>query len=359
MYNTIFVTLGEVCNFKCKYCLQVDNITTPITVSSISEKVYQFIINQAKENTANNNKLKIQPWGGEPLVYWDLIVQMVERLESENIKYNFGIVSNGALLTEDKVDYINKHNLSLTISHDGPYTLQTRGQDIFKDKNLFDLVCKVNKKGILSVMSAYNQDYYVIWNYFEDLFKDHDGINVNVDLIMETWDMPKDLLSFDEEKYSAMLDTVIKCAYNGYISGCTTSKEFKLINNFINRIKIYTDPNNNNSLDFLDYTKCGTAKRIANIDLDGNFYLCHNSSIKLGTIDNSPEEIIERFLPYNKHITTKECQACEVNFLCSGGCILIKEGTPHEQHCKLLKLFYYKIINMLLKFNNIKTTLKE
>jgi len=355
VYNTIFVVLGERCNFKCKYCLQVDNVNQSINVGTIHERVYTFIAEQARANVEAGSLLYIQPWGGEPLLYWDLIVDMVTRLEADGIEFAFGIVTNGSLLTEAKVSFINEHGIHVSVSHDGPTNLQSRGTDVFSDTHIFKMFSGIKSKSVAAVMSAYNPDYYSIWDYFDELFKDDSnvqdagGITVCVDLIKETWDMPSELTAFDTKAYEAMIDKVTNEAYELYIKGAKRSHAFWLINGYVQRIQAFVDQNATN--DFLTYAKCGAAKRMANIDLEGNFYACHNSSIKIGTVEDSPEQLLENFAPHNEYILSDKCQNCDVNFICSGGCFLIKGDAARERHCTLRKIFYGKIIDMLLKLN--------
>ena len=66
---------------------------------------------------------EIDFFGGEPLLNWDVVKQTVEYIESIQEKHNkifkLTLTTNGMLLTQDKIDYVNEHKMSLVLSLDG------------------------------------------------------------------------------------------------------------------------------------------------------------------------------------------------------------------------------------------------
>ena len=61
-------------------------------------------------------------WGGEPMLYWDTIVTLTNKIQcifkEKNVR--LGIITNGSLFTEENTDFIIKNDITVTISHDGP-----------------------------------------------------------------------------------------------------------------------------------------------------------------------------------------------------------------------------------------------
>lgn len=98
----IYIKLGSDCNLCCKYCH--------------SEKdFFQFnqeILPILKERDVKN----IRFGGGEPLLYWNIIKQIVNYL-GDNVKYR--IISNGTLFTDEIVNFCNEHHIIVNISVDG------------------------------------------------------------------------------------------------------------------------------------------------------------------------------------------------------------------------------------------------
>lgn len=352
MYNTIFLTLGIDCNFKCRYCLQTDNLTTRIQVKKMSSKVRKFIVDNTQKlqmKYGGTAKTHLRLWGGEPLLYWETIKEIVDDLGSDYC--TFSMMSNGKLLTKEKVNYLNDNNIAFTLSHDGKNTISTRLEDVLEDDDFINLFTSLRAYGISAVMSAFNSDYYEIWDYFDNKFAPY-GIKVpiHVDLIMDTWGMSSDLLDINVDQYSAMLDTFMDRAYEYMAKGETDNREYVVLQPSIDRVKNLVKLKNEEGFKHLTFPKCGANQAVANIDLEGNFYICHNSSKKLGTVEDSYTVLLNKFKPYNKYSTSEKCLACPYIYLCTGGCFLIQEGGAHERYCELQKLFYSKVFELLLRF---------
>ena len=113
--DTIFIMLGFACNFNCKYCLQYKNKTHEV-ITSFNEEIIDFIRYQA----SINEHIRINFYGGEPLLYIDTIRKIVSSLHNiENI--HFSLITNGSLLDKDIIDFIFKFllNFSFTLGISG------------------------------------------------------------------------------------------------------------------------------------------------------------------------------------------------------------------------------------------------
>ena len=62
---------------------------------------------------------EIDFFGGEPLLNWDVVKQTVEYIEQEAPKHNkifkLTLTTNGMLLSQEKIDYVNEHKMSLVL----------------------------------------------------------------------------------------------------------------------------------------------------------------------------------------------------------------------------------------------------
>lgn len=59
-------------------------------------------------------------YGGESLIEYKLIKQVVEYVRGKNVNINFAMNTNLTLLTEDILDFLIKYQFAITISLDGP-----------------------------------------------------------------------------------------------------------------------------------------------------------------------------------------------------------------------------------------------
>lgn len=108
------------CNLKCSYCY--DQLNRQFNCSDSID------VNYIKKllDTSSNNYDTISIWffGGEPLLFYEKLVQVVECAEelvnkSKNLSIGFSITTNGTLLTESKIKFLYDHGFAILISCDG------------------------------------------------------------------------------------------------------------------------------------------------------------------------------------------------------------------------------------------------
>lgn len=115
MYCNIFVTMK--CNLNCTYCY-VDKGSNKNMGRDKIDNIISFINRMLREN--NDNLLVINFFGGEPLVGFNFIKELIRNIESMiSVKAKFVMTTNGTLLTKEKVDYLKEKRFSLSLSMDG------------------------------------------------------------------------------------------------------------------------------------------------------------------------------------------------------------------------------------------------
>ena len=107
---TILVT--RKCNLKCEYCYQEHN----------EKNMSREISNQIVDIVRRYNIKNISLFGGEPLINWEIIKHIVDELTHEDVQY--GLITNGLLLDDEKLDFIEKNKIALAISYDGKRTMK-------------------------------------------------------------------------------------------------------------------------------------------------------------------------------------------------------------------------------------------
>ena len=116
----IFVVTNA-CNLRCIYCqAQAEKVHKN---GFMDFETGKRAIDIALQSPSNNLTFEFQ--GGEPLMNFPVIKQMIEYTEGvkndKNIEYT--IVSNLSLLTDEMVDFFIEHRVSLSTSLDGPQGL--------------------------------------------------------------------------------------------------------------------------------------------------------------------------------------------------------------------------------------------
>ncbi|MFR4764057.1 MAG: radical SAM protein, partial [Anaerococcus obesiensis] len=85
----------------------------------VAKKSIDFLL----ENSGSHYNLDIDFFGGEPLLNWDLVKNTVDYARSKekefNKHFNFTLTTNGMLLDDEKIEYLNKNMKNVVLSLDG------------------------------------------------------------------------------------------------------------------------------------------------------------------------------------------------------------------------------------------------
>lgn len=108
------------CNFRCVYCYEKDAIKPTYMLKEEQDR----IINLVKDNVKYIHSLNITWYGGEPLLAFDAIEYLSEEFiklcEEFNVNYSAGIITNGYLLTKDKLEKFKRFHINfMQITLDG------------------------------------------------------------------------------------------------------------------------------------------------------------------------------------------------------------------------------------------------
>lgn len=156
------LSLTEECNLRCKYCFVNDIVTKSANISEDKfKKAVQSLI-------INNNHPRIQYFGGEPLMRMELIIighKMLSQAKKDGIIDDFTeeIVTNGTLLTEDKMNFFIENKISLIFSIDGWKEIHDKNRVNVEGKGSFDIVVNnlkifMKKGGKAEIIITPNKD---------------------------------------------------------------------------------------------------------------------------------------------------------------------------------------------------------
>lgn len=332
--QAFFIMLGDACNFECTYCLQGEH-KEKIVQPAISQKLLDFL---DKQDEINNIGLYF--FGGEPLLYYSTIREIVMKYKN---KFHYEIISNGSLLSEEIVRFLNKYKIKFQLSHDGDISKITRKKDVLKDKRIKSLFDKIKNRSvnvtytsitpaIKEIMTSYENNHSVLFN-----------------LMSNTTDteISKIYADIDEEKYKKDLEYLLQ-SYEDYIDGDISKwREHENVRQLLISMSTYLSEGNNTNRCY----DCVKGMEMLNMDCQGNLYLCHNSREKVGTVDEDIAIVKERIsnIIYKRR---EECRVCSFEKVCGGNCFLLTEKGK-EQKCKLFKILYSTLIPWMV---NIKET---
>lgn len=120
--NVLNLTIAPTsdCNFRCFYCYEKDVLHTQRMQDDTADRLVKFVEEKAK----GIEKLSVSWYGGEPMLEYNRICELSEKFmcicEKYNVTYEAAMVSNGYLLTADKLEKLISYKVSsIQITLDG------------------------------------------------------------------------------------------------------------------------------------------------------------------------------------------------------------------------------------------------
>lgn len=347
--STVFIMLGTKCNMSCKYCLQ-----KPITEKALSENINPNIYDFLEEIEKESGEVHLRFYGGEPLLYFKNIKEIVETLSKRKIKASYSVISNGKAMTKDMADFFNEYNIHLAISWDGFNTKKTRGFDVFSDKNLKSIIFKIKSLSVTGVINSlvYPIELLDAFQKLADEYKTETDriLGINIDEIFDTGISNKKLLDINYKRVSREMHFLTK----EYIDNLN---QLKLDNNDVKRIYIlgFIRRLKNFLIDKKGINDCTSPCKngisILNLDIKGNLYACHNVVNAVGTIYDSYFDYLQEILKTDDtKLYLEECKKCKAYYLCRGGCKLVNRKTRKESYCKLKRAVFIPVIKAIEKY---------
>jgi uncharacterized protein len=158
--SKLTICITEDCNLRCDYCVYSESYPLERNYSNKSINFYKAkkAIDFFFSTTKSEKELTIDFFGGEPLLEFDLIKNIIEysnTLGKDN-KIAFSIITNGTIMDNDIIDYLIKNNVYLYISLDGPKEIHDRFR---KTKDCLPTYSKImkNLKSIRNKSSEFYQ----------------------------------------------------------------------------------------------------------------------------------------------------------------------------------------------------------
>jgi sulfatase maturation enzyme AslB (radical SAM superfamily) len=134
--NSFTLIVTDDCNYDCIYCPQTkENLYID---ESITEKSLDFFYPFFTE------EISVNFYGGEPLLVFDQVQHAIGYLEGKNReqgkKIKYSMTTNGSLLDETIISFLDQHKFSLLLSFDG------LAQDTGRKQETFDTMVEIIKE---------------------------------------------------------------------------------------------------------------------------------------------------------------------------------------------------------------------
>lgn len=125
------------CNFACPYCFTKENARS--SSFEVAQATAEFLL---KNKSMVKTDMKPLMWffGGEPMLKFEEIIKPIVSEYKEKI--DFGITTNGSLLSEGVVDFFYENNVEILLSIDGVQEVQDVQRPFKNGKGSFSEVIK-------------------------------------------------------------------------------------------------------------------------------------------------------------------------------------------------------------------------
>lgn len=332
------------CNMRCAYCFADTggfSGTRALLPLETGKKAIDFLI----EHSGNRRNLEIDFFGGEPLMNFDVVKELVhygrEKEKARNKNIRFTITTNGLLLDEEKEAFINEHMDNVILSIDGRPEVNDKMRKTVSGGGTYEHIIdnlkrfRDNREGLYYIrgtFTSFNKDFTEDVKHLAEL--GFENISVEPVVTDEKYEYALTMKDVPEilAEYDRLTDLFIE-----------SEKKGNPISFFHYKIDLSQGP-----CIFKRALGCGAGTEYIAVSPDGDIYPCHQfvgeSEFVLGNVNNDDFEN-HLFDKFNKaHIYNKEtCMSCWAKFYCSGGChanALHSNGDflqPHELSCILEK----------------------
>ena len=311
------------CNLGCKYCFAEEGEyhgRRAIMSYEVGRKALDFLI----ANSGNRRNLEVDFFGGEPLMNWEVVKQLVAYGRSKEKKFNknfrFTMTTNGMLMTDEVVDFLNKEMANVVLSIDGRKEINDKMRPTRNGKgSSYDIIMPKFKKFaksrgdksyyIRGTFTKYNLDFANdVLHFADEGFKE-----ISVEPVVAA---PEEDYAIHEEHLPQILEEYDRLAKE-YIKRKKAGNGF---NFFHFNIDLTQGPCVAKRL-----SGCGSGTEYLAVTPWGDLYPCHQfvgqEQFLLGTVDTgiTNTEVRDEFKLCNVYAKEK-CRNCFARFYCSGGC---------------------------------------
>lgn len=351
LIKSICLMVAQDCNLRCKYCFgdggsygQERAVMTP----EVGKRAIDFLI----ESCGPRKHCEVDFFGGEPLMNMKTVKAVTEyarqREKETGKKFKLTMTTNGMLLNDENIKWLNDNDFSLVLSLDGRKEVNDAMRPDAGGHGTYDCIVKNFKKCIASRKGG-DWDYRGVYTYLRGTYT-HNNM-----------DFTKDVLSMVDEGFNILSvePVVMKDSPLGF-----TEEDLPRIREEYDRLTEAYMKRHREGRGFwffhfnMDLSNgpcvakrlsgCGAGHEYVAVSENGDLYPCHQfvgrEGYKLGDIY---EGITNTELPQyfrESHVLNKpKCRDCWARFFCSGGCHAnadlfhgdIRE--PYEVGCEIQK----------------------
>lgn len=311
------------CNLRCKYCFADEGEyhgARKVMSAEVGKKAIDFVI----EKSGPRKNIEVDLFGGEPLMAFDAIKEIVEyakiqeKLHKKLIR--FTMTTNATLLNDEIMKYMDENMGNIVLSIDGRKSVNDKVRTRIDGSGSYDRILPNIQKMVS--MRDKSKAYYVRGTFTRENTDFYEDVKHMADLgfkeiSIEPVVLPNEHeLSLREEDLPVIFEQYDKL-YADMLQRHKEGTEFKF---YHFNIDLQGGP-----CVYKRISGCGAGHEYVAITPDGDIYPCHqfvgNEDFLIGDIYNgiNNEKMVQEFK--TAHVYNKpKCNDCWAKFYCSGGC---------------------------------------
>lgn len=337
--KALCLNVAHSCNLNCNYCFAGQGKyhgRDALMSRSVAEKAIDFLIKES----GPKKHLDIDFFGGEPALNFDLVKDTVfyalEKGRENNKNFRFTYTTNGIILNEQMIDFLNEYMDNVVLSLDGRKEINDHFRHSLDGRGSYDRIVPHFKN---FVSKRADKEYYMRGTY-TGLNKDFSNdvlhmaslgfYRLSMEPVIANEKAPYALKIQDlpllEKEYDRLAGEMIR---RNRLAADLLSK-----GKDINSLSAYDHPFifyhfminlNAGPCIYKRISGCGSGSEYLAVTPNGDLYPCHqfvgDDSFKVGNVFDGvvKDELISDFKSCNCY-SRPDCHDCWAKLYCSGGC---------------------------------------
>lgn len=310
------------CNLACKYCFAEEGEyhgDKSLMSYEVGKQALDFLI----ANSGNRRNLEVDFFGGEPLMNFDVVKQLVrygreqEKLHDKN--FRFTLTTNGVLLNDDIIDFLNEEMANVVLSVDGRKVIHDMMRPTRNGKGSYDLIMPKFQK---LAESRNQKNYYVRGTFTHNNLDFAEDVLHLADLGFEQISV-EPVVAEDQAPYAIQKEDIQK-VFDEYDKLAKALIERKKNGKGVNFFHFMIDLSGGPCV-AKRLSGCGSGTEYLAVTPWGDLYPCHQfvgkDEFLMGNVFDGVKEtdLRDEFKLCNVYAKPK-CKECFARFYCSGGC---------------------------------------
>lgn len=314
--------VAHTCNLNCSYCFAAQGKfhgKEAIMSFEVGKAALDFLI----KNSGNHRNLEVDFFGGEPLMNWQVVKDLVKyarSVEKEAGKnFRFTLTTNGMLVDDDVIEFANREMHNVVLSLDGRKEIHDAKRSDYRGRGSYDIIVPKFQK---FVEARGDREYYMRGtfthantDFTNDIFHMADlGFKkLSMEPVVCSPDSPEALTEADlpvlKEQYEILAREMIK-----------RRREGRGITFYHYMLDLSHGP-----CIYKRISGCGSGTEYYAVTPAGDLYPCHqfvgDEKFKMGNVFEgvTNNDLKNEFKMCNVY-ARPECRDCWAKLYCSGGC---------------------------------------